>query len=112
MAGPLVWLSDPSFESPFEDDPVDIELWLFETLATGTRSCFSLPDFVLDAIDLGIAAGGVVAAFGFDIVGMLFSVVVAGGVFVPASACWVRDTASEFFMVSIPFPVVPLGPVI
>lgn len=102
----------PSLESPFENDFACVELLLFETLSTDPWPCFSLLDIVVDEMDLGVVEDCAVAAVGFDIVGMLFSVVVPGGVFVPASACWARDTASEFFMVSIPFPVVPLGPVI
>ena len=67
-------------------------------------------------MDLGNPAGVAdvtLVVFGFDIVRMFFAVaVVVEAALVRASTGTVRATASDFFMVSAPFPVVPFGSVI
>lgn len=70
---------------------------------------------LLGGLELGASNRAVdtaTASFCVDVVGIFFSVALSEGVFVRASAGRVRATASDFFMVSGPFSVVPFGSVI
>jgi hypothetical protein len=120
LACPFVWIVGAFFT---EDDDVedDDSIFLLPPLlllwTTGTEFCpfFSLTVVWVGGVDVDdpiVVVDFVMVVFCAGIAGTFFTAGVIAAAVVRASSRTGRATASAFFIVSAPFPVVPFGSVI